>query len=324
MASKRIGWAALAGLAAAAAAGVWLERRAAAPPDWAFPRGLGAPPAGGWDRTRDLALDGASAKFTKAQTKDLFKAVDWRPASHPPMPRAVAAGRPPDVAACGYCHLPAGEGRPENASLAGLPRAYIVNQVRHFADGARVSAVHGWGPSALMIDTARHATRAEVEAAAVYFSTLAFTSRLRVVESARVPTPTAMNFILVPGAGKPTQALGERIVEGPVSIERWELRDPEVSYVAYVPMGSVGRGAALAGGAGGVQACSGCHGADLRGGGVGPPLAGRSPSYLFRQLYAFKAGVRSGPDAVAMRAVTARLTAPEMIALAAFAASRKP
>jgi len=53
----------------------------------------------------------------------------------PPMPRIVAHGRD-DAWACAYCHLPNGQGRPENAPLAGLPAAYIVEQVNAQSCGA--------------------------------------------------------------------------------------------------------------------------------------------------------------------------------------------
>ncbi len=44
----------------------------------------------------------------------------------------VYAGRAPDVRACGFCHLPNGQGRPENASVAGQPAEYIVQQMRDY------------------------------------------------------------------------------------------------------------------------------------------------------------------------------------------------
>jgi cytochrome c553 len=45
------------------------------------------------------------------------------------MPNIVAHGSG-DAWACAYCHLPNGQGRPENPPLAGLPVAYIAEQVR--------------------------------------------------------------------------------------------------------------------------------------------------------------------------------------------------
>ena len=87
------------------------------------------------------------------------------------MPEIVAKGRRPAVNACGYCHTPGGQGRPENASLAGLPAPYIVQQVADFKSGARRSACpDSYVPTALMIDVATHPTAAEVTSAATCFS----------------------------------------------------------------------------------------------------------------------------------------------------------
>ena len=81
------------------------------------------------------------------------------------------------------------------------------------------------------------------------------------------------------------------------------------------------RGKALAASGGPAkQACSGCHGSDLRGGeGIpGPPLAGRGPVYLFRQLLAFQNGGRKGAAAEPMRAETEKLSRADMVDLAAY------
>ena len=50
----------------------------------------------------------------------------------------------------------------------------------------------------------------------------------------------------------------------------------------------------MAGGGGKTTRCTICHGADLMGMGPVPGLAGRSPSYLVRQLYDMRHGMRSG------------------------------
>ena len=67
---------------------------------------------------------------------------------------------------------PAGQGRPENAALAGLPAAYIIQQVAEIKSGARGSAWHGgpYRPIDLMRDVAANATDPDVAAAAEYFS----------------------------------------------------------------------------------------------------------------------------------------------------------
>ena len=68
------------------------------------------------------------------------------------MPSVVAHGRQPDVLACGYCHTPSGQGRPENASIAGLPASYIAAQLEDFRAGKRRGVWPGrYVPTDLMI-----------------------------------------------------------------------------------------------------------------------------------------------------------------------------
>jgi cytochrome c553 len=108
--------------------------------------------------------------------------------------------------------------------------------------------------------------------------------------------------------------------------ERHELHDPLTPYTAYVPPGSIRRGRVLAtrGRGGETKSCASCHGPGLRGVGVVPPLAGRSPSSILRQLLAFKTGTRSTPASAPMRDEAATLDLDDMIAVAAYAASLKP
>jgi cytochrome c553 len=110
-----------------------------APPAWAYPVNppefKPAPDDGSTRRVPD-----SSAGFTLGQLRDLFSAPDWHPGDHPPLPEVVARGRKPDVFACGFCHRADGPGGPENASLAGLPAIYIVQQMADFASGARAGA----------------------------------------------------------------------------------------------------------------------------------------------------------------------------------------
>lgn len=291
--------------------------------DWAFPSPPPAAPPAKFSTVRDQRLPGARSAFSKAELHDLFHAVDWRPESHPPMPAPVRAGRPPDLMACGFCHLPDGRGRPENATLAGLPAAYIRQQVDDMRKGLRVGARPAWRPTALMHQVAMAASPAEVAAAAEYFSRIRFVSRLKVVEAATIPHAVSRGGLYEFTPGR--EPVGRRIVEGPDDFARFEMRDETVGYVAYVPPGTVARGAKLVqtGADGRVQPCASCHGAGLRGA-LGPPLAGRSPTGMVRQLAAFAQGARKGAAAGQMRQVAARLDADEMMAAAAYAASLKP
>ena len=292
---------------------------------WAFPRTAPGGPAGAKATDAPLSVPGSTQHFSTVQLRNRFEVSDWFPASHPAAPPAVLHGHAPASMACGFCHLPDGEGRPENAPLAGLPAAYIQRQVHDIASGARMPVDATWGPTTGMQQVARAATPADIAQAAGYFSKLKYRSRVRVVEAAQVPgaVPDASIYHLT---GGPAQAQpSPRIIEAAEDFERFEKRDASASYIAYVPVGSIARGKLLAttGGHGTTQRCSTCHGGTLQGG-LGPPLAGRSPSYLFRQLYAFQSGARHGAGGAPMKPVVARLATADMVDLAAYAGSLKP
>jgi cytochrome c553 len=158
-----------------------------------------------------------------------------------------------------------------------------------------------------------------------YFSLLKPAGFVRVVEADRVPRSYVAGAMLaaVPGGG--SEPLGDRIIEMPRDLAQAENRDSRTPYIAYVPVGSVGRGAALANHptTPGAFACSLCHGPGLKGLADFPRLAGRSPSYLMRQLYDFKAGTRTS-DSGLMKAVVAVLTPSDLVDLSAYLASLPP
>lgn len=88
--------------------------------------------------------------------------------------------------------------------------------------------------------------------------------------------------------GNGTEPIGNRIIEVPDDTEAAEtLRDDHSGFTAYAPLGSIEKGEALVttGGGGKTIQCGICHGANLEGIGPVPPLAGRSPSYIARQIY---------------------------------------
>ena len=268
----------------------------------------------------------SDATFTVAQTEDLFFVPDWHPSGHPAMPEIVAHGRKPEVYACGYCHLPNGEGRPENANLAGLSTGYIVRQIADFKSGVRKSSEPLHKPVAAMIAFETKATDQEIHAAAQYFSELHPKPWIRVVETAKVPTTHVAGWMLVPSTPAATEPIGQRIIETPENVERTELRDDTSGFVAYVPEGSIAKGKLLAttGGHGKTVACAKCHGPGLRGSGNVPGIAGRSPSYIVRQMYDIRSGARGGVASRQMRPQVAKLTLDDMIAIAAFVSSLKP
>ena len=71
-------------------------------------------------------------------------------------------------------------------------------------------------------------------------------------------------------------------------------------------------------------ACGTCHGIDLMGVADVPPIAGRSPSYMVRQMWDIQQGARNGASAQLMKLVVANLTAEDMVAIAAYVSSRPP
>jgi len=295
------------------------------PPVWAYPvnpPGFQLPPDDGSVRR----VPDSAAAYSIAQTRDRFLAPDWHPADHAPLPGVVATGRKPGVSACGYCHRAEGTGGPENAGLAGLPFAYIVEQMVDYRSGARSTAVPNRAPQVLMIASAKAVTDDEVREAAAYFSSLAPRAILRIVESGEAPKTTVANWVLARVGSGEMEAIGHRIIEVADVQEHFESRDTHASFTAYVPAGSVARGRALVGGSDPATpaACSTCHGPDLRGLGAVPAIAGRSPTYVFRQLYEIQAGFRSGPGSAPMKEIVARLSHDDMIGIAAYLATLKP
>lgn len=283
-------------------------------PKWAFPG------------SKTESLDATSQKYAQVQIFDRTRAVDWHPEGHPAMPDAVKGRQA--VYACGFCHLPEGAGRPENAALAGLPEDYLLRQIMELRSGARKPA-QPFGPitnmvvSMLQVPDAQFAK--DAQETAHYYSTLKYTRHIKLIEAAEVPAHAGNGFVYEFDEKGPKEPLGYRIMEGPESFERFEMRDPKLMLLAYVPAGSATRGAALAKGDGGERpACETCHGAGLKGSPLAPPIAGRPPTGLFRQLYAFQTGTRHGEQAALMKPVVAKLTQKEMIDLAVYTASLEP
>ena len=294
------------------------------PPSWAYaanPPDFKVQPDDGTSRH----VPDSTAAFTVTQARDLFFALDWHPSDHPPLPDIVAHGRKPDVMACGVCHRADGPGGPENASLAGLPAQYIVQQMADFKSGTRTTSVPHRIPPQLMIKTAKNITDAEIEQAAIYFSGLKPRAAIKVVETATVPKTRVAGWFLAALPGGETEPIAGRIIEVPEDLERFEMRDARLHFIAYVPIGSVEQGRQLATIGNGKSApCTICHGDQLNGVGPIPGLAGRSPSYLVRQLYDFQHGTRAGPWSPLMAPNVINLTLDDMVALAAYAASLSP
>lgn len=293
-------------------------------PAWAYPWApdFKAPPDDGVPRH----VPDSAQSFTITQERDLFFVPDWHPEDHPAMPDVVAHGRMPDVRACGSCHRAEGTGGPENASLAGLPAAYIVQQIEDFKSGARKFAGPRRSPSVTMTAIAKASNEEEIKAAAAYFSSLKPKANIKVVETDTVPVTQIARvfYMLVKDGG--TEPIGQRIVEVPADAAQFEHRDTRSQFMAYVPKGSVAKGETLVktGGGGVTTPCTICHGPDLKGVASIPGIAGRSPSYLVRQLYDFQQHARAGSAGALMAPVVEKLSHDDMISLAAYLSSLPP
>ena len=295
-------------------------------PAWAFPvkaAGLAPPPA---DDGKPKHVPGSAQAFTQSQIVAMdVQPPDWHPDEHPPMPGIVGRSRAPAVYACAFCHLPTGAGRPENASIAGLSANYIKAQLLAFRDGARPGSEPRRMPTAAMITVAKGLTPEEMEEAANYFAALKPQSFIKVVETPTVPR-TVQGWMLAKSPEGGAEAIGKRIIELAEDVERFERRDSRVRFVAYAPPGSIARGKHLVrtGDNGRTLPCASCHGRKLEGLADVPRLAGRSPSYLFRQLYDLREGHRSGGASALMAPVVAKLSDENMVDIVAYLASRKP
>jgi cytochrome c553 len=286
-------------------------------PDWAYavptPKNVAIAPR---DAGTLFSLPGAAGPFTRGQISGAAPA-DWYPHDHPPMPKLVASGDAArGITACAGCHYPNGKGRPQNANIAGLNAHYLARQLHDMKTGLRRSAEPRKHNAQQMLDFAKAMTGAEIAQVTAYYAALPPTVPIKVIETATVPAMRSQEGMWLPAGEQ--EPIGDRVIETPADVGREQLRDPHAGFIAYAPLGAVAKGRQLAAALG----CANCHGEGLHGAGrIAPGIAGRSPSYLARQLYDFQQGARHGAMATAMRTVTAKLTAGDIVDLTAYAAS---
>lgn len=312
------------------------------PPPWAYgftaPPPPNTPPAGPnpaqpQDNVIQLTVPGSKLTFTRAQIANRFGPADWFPEDHPAMPDIVARGRQAaNIYACSLCHYPNGKGRPENANVTGLSYEYFMQQMMDFRNGARKTSDPRKANTGLMTHFAKSTTDEEIETAAKYFTSIRAAPWIKVVESATVPKTRTQGgmFLTLEREQAGTEPIGDRIIETPLNAHETEyLRNPRSGFTAYVPPGSLKKGEALVmngvtASGGKVTACTVCHGRDLRGLGPLPTLAGRSPSYIARQLYDMQHGNRNGAWTPLMAPVLAGMGADDVLAASAYLASLQP
>jgi cytochrome c553 len=272
-----------------------------------------------------LHIPGSTVTYTRTQMRGGHGVPDWFPDAHPPMPKIVSDGRKPEPAPCMHCHLPNGFGRPENQSIAGLPAGYILEQLDDFKNDRRHSSVPLMGVIT-MIPVAKAITPEEAKEAADYFASIKRTKWIRVVETNTVPKSHAKARMMVLDEAGGTEPIGNRIIEVPENLERAELRDASLGFVAYVPVGSLKAGENLVrtGGNGKTLPCTMCHGPNLQGMGNIPSIAGRSPSQMARQIFDFQTGARNGTNAMLMKLPVSKLTETDVVNITAYLASLEP
>ena len=292
-------------------------------PGWAYPlmdEGRGRGP----DDGTLLSVPGSDLQRTQTQIDDPFNPPDWYPDEHPPMPQVVSHGRPPNVRACGQCHMLHGMGHPESSIMAGLPVNYVIRQMQDYKSGDRTSLYRRHNS---MLLSATHATDEEVRAAAEYYVGIEPVKWVTVIEAETVPEtyvgPGNMRHAEPNGGMEP---IGQRIIEIPEDSHRAERRDPHSPFIAYVPPGSIEAGLELAttGSSGRTIQCFICHGNDLKGLGRCAGDCGHVADLRGSTAVDIKYGARTGTSAALMLAVVANLTYDDVIALSAYVASLDP
>jgi cytochrome c553 len=299
---------------------------------------------------RKRRAHGSKLEFSFAEIRNIStenpagggNVVDWFPDDHPnPMPEIIRSGPAAlgkNGRACGSCHLSDGSGRPENASPAGLPAGYIVRQLTDFKNDLRHSSDARKSNTNTMTMLAKAMTDEEMKQAAEYFSSVAWRPHVKVVETNLVPQTKIQGELFIPtGEEGAVEPIGNRIIEVPTDVEENQvLRSSRGTWIAYAPVGSIKKGRELVtnGGMkivngqivqGKTTACGTCHGIDLLGVAPDvPPLAGRSPSYLARQIFDIQQGVRNGSNSnvTLMKMVVEKLTAEDIVNITAYLASR--
>lgn len=263
---------------------------------------------------------------TQMRTNGMFGFPDWFPNSHPGMPDIVLKGNNASgVQACAYCHLPNGQGRPENESIVGLPSGYIVQQLEDFKNGLRKGSDPRMGFT-FMVRIGTNITAEEAKTASDYFASLKPKPWIRVVETDTVPVTRPQGGMLVTVDGGDSEPIGNRAIVVSEDFERTELRDPTSGFIAYVPKGSIAKGKVLVttGGNGKTIQCTICHGADLRGIGNVPSIAGRDPEQMGRQLIDIQNGMRNGPYTQLMKEPVRQLSSDDIVNIVSYLASLQP
>ena len=193
-----------------------------------------------------------------------------------------------------------------------------------YKSGVRDTSVPGRLPPRLMIGLSKAIAGAEVETAAAYFSALQPRKRIKVVESDVAPK-SYIAGLLWAVEGSEREPLGQRILEIPDDLQVFESRELALDLYRLCAGRQPGEGRG-----------AGDQRRPRKDGRMRPvPRAGpqgtwaiaehrRSPSYMFRQLYDFRHGARTGEWSPLMAQVVSNLDQEDMLAIVAYLASLDP
>ena len=237
----------------------------------------------------------------------------------PRMPDVVARGKP---LPCMQCHLAKGGAHPESAAISGLTANYIIEQVHAFRDGDRFDT-----RTHRMVAVAKTISENALQEAAQYYAAIGPDRQkwIKTVVSNEVPKgPSPFGGggfrYHAPGGGMEPLAPG-MVVEMAENDDLVRARDQiDGGFVEYVRQDDMALGEKVAADG----KCGTCHGADYKGVGDVPRLAGQHPLYMIRQLKNMQTGDRKDKNVVRMKTVVDKLSDGDIVAVAAYLASRTP
>ncbi len=237
----------------------------------------------------------------------------------PKMPDVVAHGKP---LPCLQCHLANGGSHPESAAIAGLPVNYIIEQVHAFRDGERKDVRTG-----RMVLAAKALSEEELKEAAAYYAAIGPDRQkwLKTVVGTEVPKGPApfggggFRYHAADGGMEPLPP--GMIVEVADNDDLVRARDQiNGGFVQYVRPEDMALGEKVAADG----KCGACHGADFKGKGEVPRLAGQHSVYMVRQLKDIQTGARKDKNAAVMKPIADKLSDAEIVAVAGYLGSRNP
>ena len=296
-------------------------------PEWAYtpppPAGSPPPPSrSAGRRQRRFSIAGTDKTMTRGALRGVKEIPDWYPGDRQRSDAAIVRDGKEGVRACGFCHLADGTGRPENAPVNSLHVAYFIQQMQDYKNGLRKSADPRKKNTNNMIAFAKEATDEEIKAAAEYFAAPALPEAHQGHRVAHGPE----------GASPGRDAHGDPQTKA-AAWSRSATRSSRCRTTTCAPRRvtrtwarprTCRQGAQQ--GQGARREVSVHHLPRPEPGRARPRagLAGRSPSYMMRQLFDMKVGARRGPWFDLMKPIVDSMSVQDLLALSAYAGSVAP